>query len=147
MIRYGEGHATVVGAWASTGKPSFPVGELIPVDGDTVTAKLLRSGRPQRVDDYTTVAGPLAERLRNFGILSVVGAPIENPAAEPVAGSSAMPAPGLKHRVFAVAGPVNAHTDVPAIPATSARRPWSGRNPATTSASATGTTMCSGPLS
>jgi signal transduction histidine kinase len=41
-----------------------------------VTAKLYRSGRPARVDDYDDVEGELAERLREFGIQSVVGAPI-----------------------------------------------------------------------
>ena len=77
MIRYEDGRfATVVGSWAASGTPSFPVGERIPVEGDTVTAKLYRTGRPERVDDYTYVDGELASRLRDFGILSVVGAPI-----------------------------------------------------------------------
>jgi signal transduction histidine kinase len=77
MIRFeADDSATVVGAWAASGSPSFPVGERIPVDGETVTAKLRRSGSPQRVDDYAEVGGELAARLRGFGIRSVVGAPI-----------------------------------------------------------------------
>jgi signal transduction histidine kinase len=77
MIRYeSERFATVVGSWAASGTPSFPVGERIPVDGETVTAKLYRSGRPERVDDYAGVAGEFAARLREFGMRSVVGAPI-----------------------------------------------------------------------
>lgn len=77
LIRFeGDDTATVVGVWAADGKPSFPVGESIPVDGDSVTAKLRRSGRPERVDDYAEVEGELAARLRGFGIRSVVGAPI-----------------------------------------------------------------------
>jgi signal transduction histidine kinase len=77
MIRYeDEPLATVVGSWAASGTPSFPVGERIPVEGETVTAKLYRSGRPERVDDYAGVEGELAARLREFGIRSVVGAPI-----------------------------------------------------------------------
>jgi signal transduction histidine kinase len=77
MIRYEDDRfATVVGSWAASGTPSFPVGERIPVEGETVTAKLYRSGRPARVDDYNDVEGELAERLREFGIRSVVGAPI-----------------------------------------------------------------------
>src|SRR5215207_1639840 len=41
MIRYeDERLATVVGSWAESGTPSFPVGERIPVEGQTVTAKL-----------------------------------------------------------------------------------------------------------
>ena len=77
MIRYeDERFATVVGSWTGNDTPSFPVGERIPVEGETVTAKLYRSGRPERVDDYADVEGELAARLREFGIHSVVGAPI-----------------------------------------------------------------------
>jgi signal transduction histidine kinase len=77
MIRYEtERFATVVGTWTGNDTPSFPVGERIPVEGETVTAKIYRSGRPERVDDYDDVEGELAERLREFGIHSVVGAPI-----------------------------------------------------------------------
>jgi signal transduction histidine kinase len=77
MVRFeGDGTATVVGTWAASGAPSFPVGTRISVEGETVTGKLYRSGRPQRVDDYMGIAGDLAERLRAFGIRSVVGAPI-----------------------------------------------------------------------
>jgi signal transduction histidine kinase len=77
MIRFEGDGAVVVGAWASSGEPSFPVGERIPVDGQTVTAKLRASGRPQRVDDYEHVDGELAARIRSFGVRSVVGAPIK----------------------------------------------------------------------
>jgi signal transduction histidine kinase len=77
MLRYEEDRtATVVGAWVASGAPSFPVGTNVPVEGETVTAKLYRSGRPQRVDDYAGVEGELAARLREFGIRSAVGAPI-----------------------------------------------------------------------
>ena len=77
MIRYeDDGFATVVGTWTGNDTPSFPVGERVPVEGETVTAKLYRSGRPARVDDYDDVEGELAGRLREFGIQSVVGAPI-----------------------------------------------------------------------
>jgi signal transduction histidine kinase len=77
MIRYeDDGYATVVGSWTGDDKPSFPVGERVRVEGETVTAKLYRSGRPERVDDYNDVKGEVAERLREFGIRSVVGAPI-----------------------------------------------------------------------
>ena len=77
MIRYEDEHfATVVGSWTGNDTPSFPIGERIPVEGESVTAKLYRSGRPERVDDYDDVQSELAERLREFGIHSVVGAPI-----------------------------------------------------------------------
>jgi signal transduction histidine kinase len=77
MIRYeDDGFATVVGSWAASGTPSFPIGERVPVEGETVTAKLYRSGAPERVDDYAGVEGELAAKLREFGMRSVVGAPI-----------------------------------------------------------------------
>jgi signal transduction histidine kinase len=68
--------ATVVGGWAEPDGPWFPVGMRVPVEGETVTAKLHRSGRPQRVDDYTGIGGPLATKLLSFGVISAVGAPI-----------------------------------------------------------------------
>jgi signal transduction histidine kinase len=76
MIRFDDEGATVVGTWSSSGQPAFPVGERIPVDGQSVTAKLRASCRPERVDDYEGVEGELAARIRDFGIRSVVGAPI-----------------------------------------------------------------------
>jgi len=78
MVRYDSEHfATVVGSWTGDDTPAFPVGSRIPVEGETVTAKLYRTGRPARVDDYhLVVASELAARLREFGFRSVVGAPI-----------------------------------------------------------------------
>jgi GAF domain-containing protein len=77
MIRYLDGGlATVVGTWTGNDARSFPIGERIPVEGGSVTAKISRSGLPERVDDYDEVPGVLAARLRAFGMYSVVGAPI-----------------------------------------------------------------------
>jgi signal transduction histidine kinase len=77
MVRYeDERLATVVGSWTWNNMPSFPVGERVPVEGESVTARLYRSGRPERVDDYEDADRELAARLRVFGIRSVVGAPI-----------------------------------------------------------------------
>jgi signal transduction histidine kinase len=71
-----DGTATVVGLWNGGSEPSFPVGTSVPVAGETVTAKLYRSGRPERVDDYASVDGEFAATLREVGIRSVVGAPV-----------------------------------------------------------------------
>jgi signal transduction histidine kinase len=71
-----DGMQTVVGAWAAVGAPWFPPGERVPIDGETVSAKLRRTGRPQRVDDYSGVRGELVKRLRAIGVKSAVGAPV-----------------------------------------------------------------------
>jgi signal transduction histidine kinase len=71
-----DGTQTVVGAWGVWRAPLFPVGERVPLDGQTVTGKLQSSGRPERVDDYSGVRGELVKLLRAQGIESAVGAPI-----------------------------------------------------------------------
>ena len=71
-----DGTQTVVGAWAAGGAPWFPGGENVPLDGETVSGKLRRSAKPERVDDYEAVRGELVKRLRAVGIASAVGAPV-----------------------------------------------------------------------
>ena len=68
--------ATVVGAWSEDGKPRFPVGASLDLDGDTVVAKVLRSGTAQRVDRYEEASGTLAETARSFGYRAAVAAPV-----------------------------------------------------------------------
>jgi signal transduction histidine kinase len=77
ILRYEhDDTATVVGTWTVNGAPTFPVGTSVTVEGQTVTGKLHRSGRPERVDDYRGVHGELAARMRAVGIMTAVGAPI-----------------------------------------------------------------------
>ncbi|AKS30571.1 GAF domain-containing protein [Mycolicibacterium goodii] len=72
----GDGTSTVLASRDAHGTPKFPVGERLPLDGDTVTALVARTGAPARVDDYAVVAGAGAARVRGVGIRSAVGAPI-----------------------------------------------------------------------
>lgn len=67
--------ATVVGAWNEDGKPRFPVGASLDLDGDTVVAEVLRSGTAQRVE-YEETSGTLAETARSFGYRAAVAAPV-----------------------------------------------------------------------
>ena len=67
--------ATVVGAWSEDGEPRFPVGASLDLDGDTVVARVLRSGDAQRVD-YGETSGTLAETARSFGYRAAVAAPV-----------------------------------------------------------------------
>jgi signal transduction histidine kinase len=68
--------ATVVGAWSEDAGLSLPVGSALDIDGDTVTAKVLRTGEAQRVDRYAGASGGLAERLRGLGYRAAVAAPV-----------------------------------------------------------------------
>jgi signal transduction histidine kinase len=70
-----DGGATIVAAW-SAGDVHVPVGRRIPLDGESATAIVLRSGTPARLDSYDGRSGPLAELMRGLGIHSSVGAPI-----------------------------------------------------------------------
>ena len=77
MIRYDDGPwATVVGEWSAEGVPSVEVGSTIPLDGETASALVWRTGRPARVDSYDSLSGDLAARLRGLGFRCAVGAPI-----------------------------------------------------------------------
>ena len=77
LMRYdGARTATVVGGWSEDGKLSLPVGSTFDLDGDTVVAKVLRSGSPQRVERYGDARGHLAETLQRSGYHAAVAAPV-----------------------------------------------------------------------
>src|SRR4051794_31316178 len=77
MVRYRhDGTADVIGAWNSPGVPSMPTGTRLILDSETLTPKIYRSGQTERVDDFGSLEGDLARRLREIGIRSGVGAPI-----------------------------------------------------------------------
>ena len=77
MIRYEPDETAVVaGGWSTGGAGNVPVGTSGGLDGPTVASKIWRSGRPERVDDYSELSGGLADLLRDLGFRSSVGAPI-----------------------------------------------------------------------
>ena len=55
--------ATVVGGWSADGRLRLPVGGTIDLEGDTVIARVLRSGRPERTE-YRAPAGRSPRRCR-----------------------------------------------------------------------------------
>jgi signal transduction histidine kinase/integral membrane sensor domain MASE1 len=67
---------TIVGAWSEDGRPTFPVGERIEVDGDTAVARVVRTGQAARVDSYAAASGNLAATLVTAGYTSAVAAPV-----------------------------------------------------------------------
>jgi signal transduction histidine kinase len=72
----GANAARVVGGWSEDGRLLFPIGATLELDGDTVVAKVLRSGRPQRVERYDEASGALAAAARGFGYRAAVAAPV-----------------------------------------------------------------------
>src|SRR4029079_5445355 len=46
------------------------------LEGDSVPAMVLRTGRPARMDSYEKAAGSTAARLRDLGLRAAVGAPV-----------------------------------------------------------------------
>jgi signal transduction histidine kinase len=77
VVQYeGARTATVVGGWSEDGKPLLPVGTSLDITGDTVVAKVLRTGTAQRVERYDEASGNLAETLRSAGYRAAVAAPV-----------------------------------------------------------------------
>jgi GAF domain-containing protein len=65
-----------VSVLASLKDPGFPVGSRIPLDGPSVAAMVLDTGRPARIDDYLALGGEVAARARESGVCSSVAVPI-----------------------------------------------------------------------
>jgi PAS domain S-box-containing protein len=78
LLRFeADGTGLVVAVRYEPGITDMPVtGERIPLAGDDVAARVLRTGRPARIDDHTDTSGPEAERIRAAGISSIAGVPI-----------------------------------------------------------------------
>jgi PAS domain S-box-containing protein len=77
MVRYEPDQTAVVaGAWSTGDVRAVPVRTHVALDSDTVAARILRSGRPERVDSYEGMSGSTVEMLRRLGFRSAVGAPI-----------------------------------------------------------------------
>ncbi|MEA2293545.1 MAG: hypothetical protein QOE86_1184 [Solirubrobacteraceae bacterium] len=75
MLRYeDDGSGVVVGA--SARQDAFPLGSRQELEGDTAAARVLRTQRTARIDDYGTASGPLADTARSAGVRAAVGAPI-----------------------------------------------------------------------
>jgi PAS domain S-box-containing protein len=70
-----DGSATVIGAWSERAHP-FSAGTGWPLDGPTLSAQVLETGRPARIDDFSEVRGTLANAMRSSGIRSGAAAPI-----------------------------------------------------------------------
>jgi signal transduction histidine kinase len=70
-----HGTATTIAGWSSAG-PMLPIGTRLPLDGDSVAARIFRTGAPARMDTYVEVEGDTADVGRGLRLRSTVGAPI-----------------------------------------------------------------------
>jgi PAS domain S-box-containing protein len=76
MSRYErDGTATVIGA-SSERAHRFQAGTGWALDGPAISAQVLRTGRPARIDGLAAARGTIADAARETGVDSVVGAPI-----------------------------------------------------------------------
>jgi signal transduction histidine kinase len=71
-----DGNATVVATWGPGGS-DLSVGSRFSLEGDSVVALVLRTGRPARFDDYADAAGETGDIARKLGLSSAVGSPIK----------------------------------------------------------------------
>ena len=61
---------------ASVEDPGFPVGSRWPLDGPSLGAKVLQTGRPARIDSYADLESTAAAAMREWSVRSAVGVPI-----------------------------------------------------------------------
>ena len=70
-----DGANVTMAGWSQRGN-HVPPGTRLPLDGQSVGVLVKRTRAPSRVDDYESVSGQLAARVRELGIRSGVGAPV-----------------------------------------------------------------------
>jgi PAS domain S-box-containing protein len=71
-----EGNDTVVSVAQWGSYPDVPIGARFPLEGDNVSARVLRTGRPARMDGYDDAPGVIAATIRQLGIRFSLGVPI-----------------------------------------------------------------------
>jgi signal transduction histidine kinase len=76
ILRYEtDGNATIVASWGQLAT-ALPVGTRVSLEGVTATALVFQTGRPSRIDNFTTATGSFAVSLQELGVRSSVAAPI-----------------------------------------------------------------------
>ena len=77
VFRYeGDDTATVVGRHDRDNVGAFQLGERLAVDENTTIGRVLYTGAPARIDDYSTLSGELPKLMLRIGYRSTVSAPI-----------------------------------------------------------------------
>ena len=76
VMRWDSDTIEVIGEWSSDGRAALR-GSVYAYGGDTIVARIVRSGTPQRIDAVTDMETAFAhERWRELGISASIGAPI-----------------------------------------------------------------------
>jgi len=76
VVRYeADASVTVVAGW-SDGAITLPIGERLPLAGDSLSGDVRRSGAPRRKEDYSGASGAIADIVRAQGIRCAVASPI-----------------------------------------------------------------------
>jgi signal transduction histidine kinase len=78
VFRYEDDGAAivVVATYAAPGVPHPSVGERLTTEGENLSGRVFRTRQTTRMDSWGGAAGSIAERVRELGIRSCVGAPI-----------------------------------------------------------------------
>ncbi|MEA2223058.1 MAG: hypothetical protein QOH83_1434, partial [Solirubrobacteraceae bacterium] len=76
VFRYEDAGAVTVVANSNQADPPVPAGGRRTLEGDNIAARVQRTGRPARIDDYGPLDGALAADAHERGIRSGAGAPI-----------------------------------------------------------------------
>jgi signal transduction histidine kinase len=79
ILRYeADGTATVIAGWSKSVDvpPELEVGARLPLEGESVSTRVFRTGQPARIDNYPKAVGPLSEPLHEAGVRSAAGVPI-----------------------------------------------------------------------
>ena len=78
VLRYEDDGAAivVVASYAAPGVPHLALGERLSAEGENVARRVLRTRKSARMDNWEDAVGPIAERVRELGVRSRIGAPI-----------------------------------------------------------------------
>jgi hypothetical protein len=69
-----DGTVVSVAQWGANA--GVPIGARYPLEGDSASARVLRTGRPARMDSYEDALGVIAATVREIGIRSSIAVPI-----------------------------------------------------------------------
>jgi signal transduction histidine kinase len=67
---------TAIAAWSRVGEAQLAVGKRFEIEGESIAAQVLATGRPARVDTFVGASGPIAREAQALGIRASVGCPV-----------------------------------------------------------------------